>query len=75
FTAAEGVREGLLAGLGLAITSHWMVAPELAAGTLVPVLEDWSLPAMDLWAVYPTGRLPTAKARAFVAWLVHRLGT
>ncbi|MFM2043321.1 MAG: hypothetical protein RLY86_1897 [Pseudomonadota bacterium] len=75
FTAAEGVREGLLAGLGLAITSHWMVAPELAAGTLVPVLGDWSLPAMDLWAVYPTGRLPTAKARAFVAWLVHRLGT
>lgn len=73
FTAAEGVREGLLAGLGLAIASRWMVAPELEAGTLVPVLEDWSLPAMDLWAVYPTGRLPTAKARTFAGWLEDRL--
>lgn len=67
-SAAEGVREAVIAGLGLAITSRWMMAPELADGSVVPVLTDWSLPRADLWAVYPTGRLPTAKARAFVNW-------
>lgn len=68
FTAAEGVREAVIAGLGLAIVSRWMMAPELAAGTVQPVLADWQLPTMDLWAIFPTGRLPSAKARAFLGW-------
>ena len=68
FTAAEGVREAVIAGLGLAIVSRWMMVPELAAGTIVPILTDWTLPPVDLWAVFPSGRLPSAKARAFVLW-------
>ena len=68
FSAAEGVREAVIAGLGLAITSRWVMAPELANGTVVPVLTDWKLPDADLWALFPAGKLPTAKARAFVSW-------
>jgi DNA-binding transcriptional LysR family regulator len=68
FTAAEGVREAVIAGFGVAIVSRWMMAPELASGAVVPVLTDWSLPSIDLWAVFPSGRLPSAKARAFVTW-------
>lgn len=68
FSAAEGVREAVIAGLGLAISSRWMMEPELASGSVVPVLTDWKLPNADLWALFPTGRLPTAKARAFVGW-------
>jgi DNA-binding transcriptional LysR family regulator len=68
FSAAEGVREAVIAGLGLAISSRWMMEPELASGSVVPVLTDWDLPSADLWALYPSGRLPTAKARAFVKW-------
>jgi len=67
-SAAEGVREAVIAGLGLAISSEWMMAPELANGSVVRVLTDWELPSADLWALYPAGRLPTAKARAFVNW-------
>jgi DNA-binding transcriptional LysR family regulator len=66
-SAAEGVREAVLAGLGLAIGSRWMT-PEIESGSVIPVLTDWALPGVDLWAIYPTGRLPTAKARAFVDW-------
>ncbi|MCG3084659.1 LysR substrate-binding domain-containing protein, partial [Anoxybacillus sp. LAT27] len=33
FSAAEGVREAVIGGLGLAISSRWMMAPELANGT------------------------------------------
>jgi len=73
FSAAEGVREAVIAGLGLAISSLWMMEPELASGTVVPVLTEWKLPSADLWALYPSGRLPTAKARAFVNWFTESL--
>jgi DNA-binding transcriptional LysR family regulator len=68
-TAAEGVREAVFAGLGLAVASEWMFAPELAAGTVNTVLDDWSLPPVDLWAVFPTGRQASAKARAFAGFI------
>jgi len=72
-TAAEGVRAAVLAGMGLSVASEWMFAPELAAGTVRAVLTDWALPPIDLWAVYPSGRMPTAKARAFAAFIEREL--
>jgi DNA-binding transcriptional LysR family regulator len=67
-SAAEGVREAVLAGQGFAITSRWMFAPELASGAVLALLKEWTLPAMELWAVYPSGKLTSTKARAFVKW-------
>jgi DNA-binding transcriptional LysR family regulator len=68
-SAAEGMRSCILAGLGLGIATRLMVAPELRAGTARQVLSDWTLPAIDVWAVFPAGRRPTSRARAFVDWL------
>ena len=65
-TAAEGVRAAVLAHVGLAIASEWMFTPELRSGAVRAVLAEWSLPPHDLWAVFPTGRSATVKARAFV---------
>jgi DNA-binding transcriptional LysR family regulator len=72
-SAAEGVRAAVLADMGLAIASAWMFSPELASGTVRSVLTDWCLPTIDLWAVYPTGRMPSAKARAFAAFVEAEL--
>jgi DNA-binding transcriptional LysR family regulator len=72
-SAAEGVRAAVFADLGIAIASEWMFAPELASGVVIPVLQAWSLPAIDLWAVFPTGRRASAKARAFVQFLERHL--
>ena len=72
-TAAEGVREAVFSDLGLTISSEWMFAPELRAGRVRAVLHDWSLPAIDLWAVFPTGRQASAKARAFATFIERRL--
>jgi DNA-binding transcriptional LysR family regulator len=74
FTAAEGLREGVLAGLGLAIVTRWMMSAEIEAGEVVPLLTDWTLPTVDLWALYPSGRMPTAKARAFIDWFAGQIG-
>ncbi len=70
-SAAEGVRAAVLADMGIAVASEWMFAPELASGQVSTVLADWELPPIDLWAVYPSGRLASAKARAFVAFVEH----
>jgi DNA-binding transcriptional LysR family regulator len=72
-SVAEGVRAAVLADMGVAIASAWMFSPELASGAVQRVLADWSLPSIDLWAVYPTGRMPSAKARAFAAFLEAEL--
>jgi DNA-binding transcriptional LysR family regulator len=68
-SAAEGIRAAVLADMGLAVTSEWMFAPELANGGVLRVLPDWKLPSIDLWAVYPTGRMASAKARAFAEFV------
>ncbi|HEX3419167.1 MAG TPA: LysR family transcriptional regulator [Stellaceae bacterium] len=72
-TAAEGVREAVFAGLGFAIASEWMFAPELKSGALISVLDDWSLSPVDLWAVFTTGRQASAKARAFASFMESQL--
>ncbi|ETC99148.1 substrate binding domain-containing protein, partial [Asaia sp. SF2.1] len=64
-SAAEGLRAAILADMGLTITSDWMFAPELESGAVTRLLPAWSLPDIDLWAVFPTGRMMTAKARQF----------
>jgi DNA-binding transcriptional LysR family regulator len=72
-SAGEGIREGVLAGLGLAIGSEWLFAPELKSGAVISVLDDWSLPTVDLWAVFPTGRQASAKARAFASFVESQI--
>ncbi|GAN69521.1 LysR family transcriptional regulator [Acetobacter orleanensis] len=68
-SAAEGLRAAILADMGLTITSDWMFAPELESGAVVRVLEGWSLPPIDLWAVFPAGRMMTAKSRQFACFV------
>ncbi|MDD0967663.1 MULTISPECIES: LysR family transcriptional regulator [Pseudomonas] len=68
-SAAEGLREAVLAHQGLALGSEWMFAPELASGAVKTVMNDWTLPKQELWAVFPTGRMASVKARAFVEYV------
>ena len=68
-SAAEGLRAAVLADMGLTIASDWMFASELANGSVRKVLQAWKLPLFDLWAVFPTGRMATAKARQFASFV------
>lgn len=74
-TAAEGVREAVFAALGFTVASEWMFASELESGAVASVLDDWSLPDVELFAVYPTGRQASAKARAFVNFIERRIAS
>ncbi len=63
----------MLADLGLAIASEWMFAPELREKTVKAVLADWSLPPVEAWAIFPTGRQASAKARAFASFIERQM--
>jgi DNA-binding transcriptional LysR family regulator len=71
-SAAEGVRAAVFSNAGIAVTSEWMFTPEIVNGTVKPVLQDWELPPMELWAIFPAGRTAATKARTF-ANFVERL--
>jgi DNA-binding transcriptional LysR family regulator len=71
--SSEGVRAAVLNGLGLAIASEWVFGPELACGAIRAVLAEWNLPEIELWLVFPTGRMRNAKARAFAAFVQDQI--
>ncbi|TFY86662.1 LysR family transcriptional regulator [Pseudomonas kairouanensis] len=60
-----------LAGLGVIHTLRFMVQPHIDAGTLVPVLTQWSAPPNPLSVVYMPNRHLSARVRVFVDWLVE----
>jgi DNA-binding transcriptional LysR family regulator len=74
-SAAEGVREAVLAGMGYAIASEWMFTAEIRSGSVVSVLDDWALPNVELFVVFPTGRQASAKARAFAVFMENELAS
>ncbi|MDE1996105.1 MAG: LysR family transcriptional regulator [Rhizobiaceae bacterium] len=72
-SAGEGIRAAILAGMGITVTSEWMFSRELATGEARAVLTDWTIPPIDLWAVFPTGRVASAKARAFANFVEEQM--
>jgi DNA-binding transcriptional LysR family regulator len=71
--SAEGVIACAKAGLGIAVASHWMCRAELSSGELVAILPDYRLEPVDVHAVYPGGRRPSLKLRAFSDYLAAEL--
>jgi len=61
-----------VAGAGITQAPDFIVAPDVRAGRLVPLLADYSSPAIPVNAVYPSRRHLSAKVRAFVDYLVAR---
>jgi DNA-binding transcriptional LysR family regulator len=53
-------------GVGLACTSEYSVADEIAAGRLIRVLHDWTPPYPGICLYYPANRHVPAGLRAFI---------
>ncbi|GAA0840427.1 MAG: LysR family transcriptional regulator [Cupriavidus sp.] len=72
----EVIRDAILAGMGIALKSTWDVAPYLQRGDLVSLLDEYPvLPAVSIWAVYPSRHLVPAKTRAFVDFFADWFGS
>jgi DNA-binding transcriptional LysR family regulator len=55
--------------MGVAALPCYIAEDALRAGAVVPVLEEWSLPAQEIHAVYPSPRMVPFKVSGLIAWL------
>ncbi|WP_345535914.1 LysR family transcriptional regulator [Variovorax defluvii] len=65
------LRESLLEGAGIGLLPTFLVAGDIAAGSLRTVLPEWTPESRTLYAVFPQPRQPSAKVREFVDFLAH----
>lgn len=65
------LREALLEGAGIGLLPSFLVADDIAAGSLQVVLPEWTPEARTLYAVFPQPRQPSPKVREFVDFLAR----
>jgi DNA-binding transcriptional LysR family regulator len=68
----EVTRQWALRGKGFFVRSEWDVAESVAAGRLVRVLGDWTLPDADVVALAPRRAGMSARAKLFLSFLQER---
>ncbi len=68
---SEGVREGVLAGLGIGVVPVWHFTDEIASGRLAVILSDFEPQPLPTQAVYPSRRFLAPKVRAMIDFLAH----
>jgi DNA-binding transcriptional LysR family regulator len=74
---ADANRIAAINGLGLVMLATYVVGRDIERGKLVPVLENYVLPPLDIHAVYPHRKYLSAKVRRFLdflqIWLAPRV--
>lgn len=74
-SSGETVRHLALHGAGIASVGEFLVRDDLAAGRLVPVLEEHTLPwTQPVWAVFYKQGALAPRVAALVEYLARRLG-
>ncbi len=76
--AAHSIRIAAINGLGLVMLPTYIVGNDIEKGLLKVVLEDFTLPPLDIHAVYPHRKYLSTKVRVFLdflqVWLEPRAG-
>ncbi|MGZ8136789.1 MAG: LysR family transcriptional regulator [Methylococcaceae bacterium] len=71
---ADAIRTAAIDGLGLVMLASYVVGRDIEKGKLKVVLEDYTLPPLDIHAVYPHRKYLSAKVRRFMDFLQVWLG-
>ncbi len=76
FSADNGdaLRRAALQGLGLIYLPTYLIANDIRAGHLIPVLTEQTSPESSLFAVYPESRHLSPKVRALIDWMAEEFG-
>lgn len=70
--APHAIRMAALAGLGFCQVPYLTVQNDIESGLLVPVLEEYELKGVGIYAVYAERRHMTQKLRAFIDFLADQ---
>ena len=72
---SEGVREGVLGGLGIGVIPIWLFKEdEITRGKVRIILKDFEPTSLPIHAVYPSRRLVPTKVRAMIEFLATEFG-
>lgn len=69
---AEALRDAAVKGLGITQLPTFSAVRELKQGHLIPVLEDYALPEVFIFVIYPPNRHLSAKTRLFTEFMKTR---
>lgn len=72
-TTAQAALDAALTGFGITRLLSYQALDALMAGTLVRLLQDYEGDARPIHLVYPDGKNPSPKLRAFLDWTAPRL--
>jgi DNA-binding transcriptional LysR family regulator len=64
--------EAAARGAGIVFEPSFIVGPEVRAGRLVPLLQEFTAPPAPIFAVYPSRKHLSAKVRLFVDFVIER---
>ena len=67
------LEQSVIQGAGIAALPDYLAQTAIKTHQLIPVLPDWSLPAVDIYALYPSHRGATPKLRALLDFLSETL--
>ncbi len=72
--SGQALREAALGGVGIVLQAEALLSPDLTAGRLVKVLEQYPPRALPISALYSPTRAITPKLRSFLDFLTARFG-
>ena len=73
-SAGQVLHDWCLAGHGIAWRSTWEVEAEIAAGLLVPLLDDFAAPPNGIYAVFPNAKHLPLRVRLWLDFLKQNFG-
>ena len=70
----QALKSAAVAGFGIVMQSELLLAGEVAAGRLVPLMEAYVPAPRPMHLLYPRDRQPTPKLSAFIEFMLDRFG-
>ncbi|MBX5164871.1 MULTISPECIES: LysR family transcriptional regulator [unclassified Rhizobium] len=72
--SAVAIHRAALAGAGLAVLSHIIAVPDIAAGRLIPLMEDFQPSRLPITVVYPSRRNMPLRVKTVLDFLTDAIG-
>lgn len=69
----QALRQAALAGAGLILQPHILLAEDIAAGRLVPLLREWQQSSRPIHLLWRQDLSPSEKRSSFVSWMRQQL--
>ncbi|GAD00871.1 LysR family transcriptional regulator [Agarivorans albus] len=70
---SEALREAMLQGLGIGRLPTFVAGPDIVAGRLIKLLNQYQMPNQSIYAVFSERQFLPAKVRAFVDFAIEHL--